>query len=181
MGNVLKMDRQQILQSLIQLGWSNRAIYRETGIDRGTVSKYRVLFQNQPKVPTESDECDNQNQPKAPTDSTQLPPTRSNQILPFIESIWKKFLQGLTAQRIYQDFVEDHSYQGSYDSIKRYVRKLHKRIPKHHDHLRTPPGKEAQVDFSKACPVLKNGKYQKCWLFKMTLTFSGHAYEAQSF
>ena len=192
MGNVLKMDRQQMLHGLLQLGWSNRAIYRETGIDRGTVSKYRALFQNQPKVPTGSQEgvCQNrpkvpadlpdvsiQNQPKAPTDSIRLPTTRSKQILPFTESIWKKFLQGLTAQRIYQDLVEDHAYQGSYDCIKRYVRKLNKRTPKHYDRLRTPPGKEAQIDFSKACPVLKNGTYRKCWLFKMTLTFSGHSYE----
>lgn len=177
MGNVLKMDRQQILQGLLQLGWSDRAIQRETGINRETVSKYRKTFQNRPKVPADSPGVTFQNQPKAPTDSIHLPFTRSKQILPFTKAIWHKFLQGLSSQRIYQDLIEEHDYKGSYDSVKRYIRKLHKRIPKHYDRLRTPPGKEAQVDFSKACPVLKNGKYRKCWLFKMTLTFSGHSYE----
>jgi transposase len=189
MGNVLKMDHRQIIQGLIRLGWTNRAIHRETGFHRDTISRYRKGFENveqtptdsiienRPKVPTDFQVDLFQNRPKVPADSIQLPTTKSAQIVSFIEIISKKFLQGFTAQRIYQDLVDDHGFCGSYDSVKRYARKLRKRVPKHYDHLRTPPGKEVQVDFSKACPVLKNGTYRKCWLFKMTLTFSGHSYE----
>lgn len=174
MGNELKMSQQQAIQTLIRLGWSNRAIHRETGFHRDTISSYRKKFESGPKVPPDSK---TENRPIVPPDPSHLPTTKSVQVFSFLEVIRKKFLEGLTGQRIYQDLVEEHDYQGSYYSIKRYLRKLRKSTPDHRDHLRTPPGKEAQVDFGKACPVFKNGKYRKCWLFKMTLTSSGHSYE----
>jgi len=47
------MEKQQQIQVLTNLGWTDRAISRGTGINRGTVAKYRKTFQNRPEVPTD--------------------------------------------------------------------------------------------------------------------------------
>ncbi len=184
MSNVLRMDKQKQIQSLINLGWSDRRISRETGIHRFTISKYRQQFQNRPKVPPDffgekgqlvQDPI--QNVPKVLTDPSALPATSSQQLQPYLQQIKEKAEFGFSSQRIYQDLVDEEAYSGSYDSIRRYVNKLKRVLPKHFDRLPTYPGHEAQVDFGKGALVFKDGKYRWAWFFKMTLSFSGHAYE----
>lgn len=191
MGNILRMEKQQQIQVLTKLGWSDRAISRETGIDRASVSKYRKeqvepaeaassdLSQIPPKVPTDVEVQERQNQPKVPTDLIPLPRTNSAAISSYAEQIRSFFLKRLSAQRIYQDLVEQHDYRGSYDSVKRYVRKLRKRVRGFTERLPHLPGKEAQVDFGKAtCRVGTDPhRMRRPWLFKMTLSCSKHAYE----
>lgn len=194
MGNVLKMVKQQQIQVLVSLGWSDRAISREVKVDRETVAKYRTQAQtpskvpadltptneeNPPEVSTDTYAADVQNQPEVPTDFLPaLPPTNSVQLRPYLSQIRKGYLKRLTAQRIYQDLVEGYGYRGSYDSVKRYMRKLRKRHRRYRERLAHLPGREAQVDFGKStCLVRVNGRYKKIWLFKMTLACSKHAYE----
>jgi transposase/ribosomal protein S19 len=179
MGNILKVEKRQQIQTFTQLQWSDRAISRELGVDRGTVSKYRKAFENPPKVPADPGALEFENPPKVPTDPGHSPPpTQSGQICPHRERIGVKYLQHLSAQRIYQDLVEEHGFTGSYDSVKRYVRKIRKRHKRYCDRLAHLPGREAQVDFGKSsCFVRKNGRYRKVWVFKMTLCCSKHAYE----
>jgi hypothetical protein len=71
MGNVLKVEKIQQIQTLAKLGWSIRRISRELTVDRGTVSKYRLVVQNPPKVPTDSGPPNAENPPKVPTDLGQ--------------------------------------------------------------------------------------------------------------
>jgi transposase len=193
MGNVLRMEKQQQIQVLTKLGWSNRAIQRQTGIDRDTISDYRKRFenppkvstdigaaevQNPPKVPTDSDATDIENPPEVPADLPALPRTNSAVIQPYTETIRQWFLQKLTAQRMYQDLAEQHGYKGSYDTVKRYVRKLRRKLRRFSERLPHLPGREAQVDFGKAtCYVTIDGRARRPWLFKMTLSCSKHAYE----
>jgi transposase len=193
MGNVLKMAKQQIIQGYVELGWSNRAIHRATGVHRDTISAYRKRSENGPKVPTDSGGVDGQNGPKVPTDSERgadesgpkafadsvpLPRTNSPLIFSHRATIRDKYLLGLSAQRIYQDLVEEALYTGSYETVKRYVRKLRKRAGRYFQRLPTIAGKEAQIDFGKApCRVVRDGKRRRPWLFKATLSFSGHSYE----
>jgi len=147
MGNNLRMEKQQQIQVLTGLGWTDRAISRSTGINRGTVSKYRKAFQKQPEVPA---------------DLPPFPITNSTQNQPYTGKIRDGLLQKLTAQRIYQDFVEEHGYKGSYDAVKRYARKLRKKVRGFSDRLEHIPGKEAQVDFGKAtCRILYWRKMEK--------------------
>lgn len=178
MGNVLKMAKRQIIEGYFELGWSNRAIHRATGIHRDTISFYRRRFENGPKVTADSAGSSGQNGPKVTTDPPPLPRTNSALILPHRQVIYDKSLLGLTAQRIYQDLVEEADYRGSYETVKRYVRKLRKRMARFYERLPTIPGKEAQIDFGKgSCKILHNGKWRRPWLFKATLSFSAHAYE----
>ena len=196
MGNVLKMDKKHVIEGMIGLGWSDRRIQRETRISRITVAKYRKSFQTSPQVPAGFPAEKGQNDPQVPTGSGEhwvvpetlladadidtsppLPPPRNALLLPHLSAIKKSLTQGLTTQRIYQDLVEEGTYHGSYDSIKRYVRKVRKKAPHFFERLPVFPGREAQVDFSHG-PLIGDGpQKRRCWLFKMTLSFSRHAYE----
>lgn len=177
MGNVLKMAKRQQIESLYSLGYSQRKIHRVTGIHRRTIKRYITALQEK----TSSEEiapAKNQSVPEVPTDLWEPPPpTQSKLIAPFAVVIQQKHQQGLHAQRIYQDLVDESHFIGSYDSVKRYVRKLKESTPKYYQRLSHLPGEEAQVDFGLACPVRKGDRYRRCWLFKMTLSFSGHSYE----
>jgi transposase len=113
-----------------------------------------------------------------PADLPPLPTTNSSQIQPYTQNIRDALLQKLTAQRIYQDLVEEHGYTGSYDAVKRYARKLRKKVRGFTDRLEHLPGKEAQVDFGKStCRILIDNKWKRVWFFKMTLSCSKHSYE----
>lgn len=198
MGNVLKMDKQQQIKALWELGYSRRRIARTVGCHRESVKRYCLRFEaekssctkdNVPEVPTDLSQVSKADVPEVPTDSSScgvpevptdkiaLPSTQSKQVFPHRQEIVNKHLRGLSARRIYQDLVEEVDFSGSYDSIKRYVRKLHDTSSRYYSLLSHPAGEEAQVDFGTGAPVLVNGSYRKTWLFKMTLSFSGHSYE----
>ena len=93
------------------------------------------------------------------------------------KAILKKLAAGQHARSIFQDLVLEHGYAGSYDSIKRYIRKLKRGHPKLYARLETPAGEEAQVDFGTGASTLKNGRWRKPWLFVMTLSHSRHSYQ----
>jgi transposase len=171
MSNYLKMEKKQIIVSLRKLGWSFRRIQRETGVRRETISKYVLDEQSKAaKVPTGSE---GEIRPNC------LSKSRSQAVIhhSFIEAGLK---QGLTCQRIYQDLCSEHAYAGSYDSVKRYAKKLQLSCPETCVRIETAPGEEAQVDFGKSqAPTLDpaTGTYKIPWIFKMTLCFSRHSYE----
>lgn len=91
--------------------------------------------------------------------------------------IRQKLKKSQNARSIYQDLYVEEGYRGSYNSVKRYVRKLKEATPKLYARLETLPGEEAQVDFGKGAPTLRNGRYLKPWLFVMTLSYSRKSYE----
>jgi transposase len=188
MANVLKMDRQATIRSLLELGWSYREIERTTGIRRETIARYDP---NHPryaggsseakpaKVPTEPPD---ENRPKCPpTPDIVAPPerrpTRSSLAAPHDAFIRGKLKAGLSAQRIYQDLVVEEGYAHGYDSVKRYVRRLKAKGPAFYGRILTAPGEEAQVDFGQGAPTRKGSRYVRPWLFKMVLSYSRHSYE----
>jgi hypothetical protein len=51
--NVLRMDQQETILSLMRLGWGVRRIERETGISRPTIINYRHAYElGDPKLTT---------------------------------------------------------------------------------------------------------------------------------
>ena len=55
------------------------------------------------------------------------PPSARSSAAPYRDAILEKLELGLTVQRIFQDLQEDYGYAHSYESVKRYVRKLARR------------------------------------------------------
>lgn len=91
---------------------------------------------------------------------------------PYRELITVAIDLGRNIKAIWQDLVDRHGFAGSYESVKRFVRRL---LPAAtaiaHPRIETAPGEEAQVDYGTG-PLVRHpetGKYRGTRLFLMTL------------
>ena len=188
--------RQQVI-ALLALGWTFRRIERETGVRRETVSRYaRPADPNAAKVFPGSaapeaapvGDLDAVCEPNA-AEVTAGGWANAAKVFPgsatsrsaagmYRETIAEKRNAGLSAQRIWQDLVEDFGYANSYESVKRYVRRIE---PQRRavGVMTSLPGEETQVDFFQAPPTLdrSTGQWRRPWVFRMTLCHSRHGYE----
>ena len=83
--------------------------------------------------------------------------------------------RGRNGKAIWQDLVSDHGFAGSYQAVKRFVRKLRGPQPLEAvGIILTAPGEEAQVDYGSGPMVrdAKTGKYRRTRLFVLTLGYS---------
>jgi len=83
---------------------------------------------------------------------------------------------GLSAQRIYQDLVVEHTFAGSYQAVKRFVRQVRQTQPVPFVRMEVLPGAEAQVDFGQGAWVVVDGKRKRPHLFRIVLSYSRKAY-----
>jgi transposase len=169
--NKLSMTEQERIASLVRLGWSDRRIVRETGHHRATVRRIRrelAKCTSAPEAPAD---------PKCTEVPTDRGTTRSS-CEPHRAFIAGEVAKRRNAMAIYQDLVEHHGYDGSYDAVKRFARTLRKDQPKVSCRFETLPGQEAQVDYGEGAPTRhpKTGKYRKPRLFVMSLGFSRDAF-----
>ena len=111
------------------------------------------------------------------------PPSASS-CEPYREIIELALGRGRNAMAIWQDLVSDHGLAGSYQAVKRFVRKLRGvRSPEADGIIQTGPGEEAQVDYGSGPMVLhpKTGKYRRTRLFVLTLGYSRKAVRLLTF
>jgi len=92
------------------------------------------------------------------------------------EVIEAKVEGGLTAQRIYQDLRTDHGFEGGYDAVKRFVRRLKASDPDRIYRVECLPGEEAQVDFGSGYYLEAQGKRRKVNLLRVVLSCSRKGY-----
>ena len=112
-----------------------------------------------------------------------VPPSGST-CEPYRETIQQALERGRNAMAIWQDLVSDHGFAGSYEAVKRFVRKLRGvRSPVAVGIIQTGPGAEAQVDYGTGPMVRdpKTGKYRRTRLFVMTLGYSRKSVRLLSF
>jgi len=96
---------------------------------------------------------------------------------PFREQILAARDQGLSCQRIWQDLRAEHGFGGSYDSVKRFCRRVAQGTPLPFRRLECAPGEEAQVDFGSAAPVIgPDGKRRRAHLLRIVLSHSRKGY-----
>lgn len=103
---------------------------------------------------------------------------------PWFDFIELSLSKGRNAKAIYQDLVDDHGFQGRYQSVKRFVRQLRSRpgTPACAV-IVTPPGEEAQVDYGSG-PMVRDphsGRYRRTRLFVLTLGYSRKAVRLLTF
>lgn len=195
MANRLKMAKIQAILELHQRGWSQRRIAHELGIDRETVSRYVGLAADEsnpaisPAGKSVSGPEPNPTVSPLGSERDELPAGivaflqrprsvgRKSCCEPFRDVILAKFGQDLSGQRIYQDLITDHGYAGSYDSVKRFVRRLGVGKPLPMRRMECAPGTEAQVDFGSGAPIVgPDGKRRKTHVFRIVLSHSRKAY-----
>ena len=173
MSNVLKVSLQATIYSLHDRGWSRRRIARELGVDRETVSRYLLLAK--PAISTTGFEGAGEAKPAISTAGKGV--GRKSQCEPLAEVIVAKVEVGLSAQRIYQDLVEETGFTDSYQSVKRFVRKLRSIHPERIWRLECQPGGELQLDFGLGAPIAEGQcKRRRSWVLRLVLSYSRKGY-----
>jgi transposase len=103
---------------------------------------------------------------------------------PFREAIELGLSQGRNATGIWQDLVSESGFNGGYQTVKRFVRKLRgNQTPQPRAVIITAPGEESQVDYGTG-PMVRDpqtGKYRRTRLFVLTLGCSRKAVRLLSF
>jgi transposase len=185
--NVLKVSLQQSIQVLHARGWSRRRIARELGIHRQTVAGY-LDGPKRPISTTGSAEADPAKaaisttgsetpaEPKAAISTAGSPGGRVSLCREFLPTITAAVTAGLSATRIHQDLVTDHGFTGSYESVKRCVRRLAQQLELPYRRLECAPGEEMQVDFGLGAWIEADGKRRRPHLFRTVLSHSRKGY-----
>jgi transposase len=175
MTNVLKVSHQTTIYSLTDRGWSRRRIARELGIDRETVGRYLQL-RAKPAISIPGSEPAVSAEPAISIPGKTA--GRQSHCEPLTGVIQAKIELGLSAQRIYQDLVQEHGFTDSYQSVQRFVRALKQREPERVWRIECAPGEEAQIDFGLGATLYDSpqSKGRRTWVFRVILSYSRKGY-----
>ena len=198
MANYLKMKKRQQVIALLELGWSYRRIETETGVRRETVSRYDRLQRSKAAKVFPGSAADEMPQngdfsSEGASNPAKVFPgsgSKAAKVFPgsqpicraaastYHDIITDQLEHRLSIQRIWQDLVADYGYGHSYESVKRYIRKL-RRTKRVAGVCHSAPGEEGQVDFFQGAPTLDpgTGQWRRPWVFRLTLCCSRHGYE----
>ena len=163
MSNTLKVSMIETIRELAQKGWSIRKISEELGPHRNTVRKY---LEEDSKCTISTAGSDG-----SPDSKCTIPTAgRQSKCTVFDESIRERLKLGLSAQRIFQDLQMEKGFEGSYESVKRYVRKLGNDVELPFRRMEVLPGTECQVDYGTGAWIVgADGKRRKTHLFRVVL------------
>ena len=191
MANILEVSMIEKIKALSELGWGIRKISRELGVHRDTVKKYRSPDSKCTGVTTGNSRENEANctTPTAGSDAAELSNctgvtagTSQSKCIPYDEYIRDRLQSGLTAQRIFQDLKMETAFPGSYESVKRYVRKIEECSEVPFRRMEVLPGTECQVDYGTGAWIVgEDGKRRKTHLFRIVLSRSRKAYSEVTF
>lgn len=173
----MTLDVRELMRRL-RAGESHRAIARDLGVARKTVTKYRDVareegFLEGPLPPAqELDRCLVERMPESGL------PRQEFKAGPYREVVEDLRRRGVEVMALFQRLRDDHGFAGSYSGVLRYVRHLEGMNPTGFVRLEVTPGEEAQVDFGSAGEMVdpRTGEIRKAWAFVMTLSWSRHQY-----
>lgn len=193
--NRLKVENEKAIKALARKGWSRRRVARELGLDRATVGRHwpeepantaisitgsedTSASSNAAILTLGSESVAEANAAISTAGSAvALKAGRQSHCEPFKELIEGWCKKRLSAQRIYQDLVFEHQFTGSYQSVKRFVRKLEGATPLPYRRMECEPGDEAQIDFGLGAWVVDaEGKRRRPHLFRLVLSHSRKGY-----
>lgn len=121
------------------------------------------------------------------SDSVRIEAGSRSECEPYRDEIVRKLEQGLTAQRIWQDLIDEYGFSARYPSVRRYVAKLQIKSPQLVRRMEVASGEEAQVDFGtgawiqKTDEVAGENKRRRSWVFRIVLSHSRKAYSEAVF
>jgi transposase len=201
MANQLKMVQIETIIALHQRKWSIRRIARELDLHRDTVARHIAQHEQGAKqagaplgdsaIPgssgdakqaTDQEGAQSVKIGQAPIGSTRpsKPQEHEQQASlcePWRQVILDKLEAGLTAQRIYQDLVNEHGFTAKYHSVRRFVFRLGQGQPLPFRRMECAPGEEAQVDFGSGARIVgPDGKKRHTHVFRIVLSHSRKGY-----
>jgi transposase len=170
------MDIRELLRHL-RASASDRAVQRDTAIDRRTVQRYRAWAAAQGLLTGPLPALEDLQRLLEQTLTAPAPPQMVSSVEPFRAQVVELRAQGTEMMAIWER-LKERGYQGSYSAIRRFVRTLEPKQPDAVGRVETAPGEEAQVDFGYAGRMLdpQTGQLRKAWAFVMVLSFSRHQY-----
>jgi transposase len=173
----LHMNYLRDLIHRVRSGESDRRIARDLGISRTTVRKYREWAGAQGYLQLDRPIPDDVTLATA-LGSAPQPPRATSSVEPYREIVQRLLDQGVEMVAIFQRLRDDHSYSGSYSSVRRYVHRLRPSEPEAVVRVHTGPGEEAQVDFGSAGKLYdpSSGRVRTAYVFVATLCYSRHQY-----
>ena len=198
MSNVLSEEKKQQVIALGRLGWTLRRIEQSTGVRRETAGAYLKAAGIAVRPPgawgrrrppaNEASGGSSAAKPANEVTTDQIPQEQGVQSSsplpsasacePYRATIELGLSRGRNAMAIWQDLVCQHGFNGGYQTVKRFVRKLRgAEQPQAVGIILTAPGEEAQVDYGTG-PMVRDeqsGKYRRTRLFVMTLGYSRKA------
>lgn len=190
MSNTLKESMIETIRELGSRGWSIRKIAKELDVHRNTVRKYLAEDSKCTIATTSSDGANGAKCTISTAGSDEVKKSkctistagRKSHCEGHDEFIRELLKAGLSAQRIFQDLVDDKAFEGSYESVKRYVRKIEQSDPAPFRRMEVLPGTECQVDYGTGAWVVgQDGKRRQTHLFRIVLSCSRKAYSEVSF
>jgi transposase len=170
------MDIRELVRHL-RANDSDRAVQRDTGIDRRTIQRYRAWASAQGLLTGPLPTLEALQGLVVQTLTAPPPPQMVSSVEPFRAVVVELRAQGTEMAAIWER-LKERGYIGSYSSIRRFVRTLEPQPPEAFGRIETAPGEEAQVDFGYAGRMLdpQTGQLRKAWAFVMVLSFSRHQY-----
>lgn len=189
------MGIHEAIISLYRSGVKKRVIARRLGVDIKTVRTHVRQWEtisrlsrvdgdtsNSPISPAGSEDSNSPIPPAGKPPSTPAcAPGRPSTCDPFRVQIEEAVRQGLSGQRIYQDLKSGTEFTGSYDAVKRFLRRQFP-APERVWRMETLPGEEAQVDFGRGAMIRPAGGRQRwSWVFRIVLSYSRKAYSEAVF
>jgi len=175
MSNTLQVSMIETIKQLDSIGWSQRKIASELGVHRKTV---RTYLQADSKCTISTDGSLKDGEQK----SSPSKVGRQSFCVAHDETIRTFLKEGLSAQRIFQDLRSEKNFEGSYESVKRYVRQLKTNDELPFRRMEVLPGTECQIDYGMGAWIVDaNGKRKKTNLFRATLSFSRKGYSDVSY
>ncbi len=116
------------------------------------------------------------------SEGAETPAGSRSECEPYRDEIVRKLEQGLTAQRLWQDLIDEFGFSAKYQSVRRYVARLQKKTPQLVRRMEVAAGEEAQVDFGTGTWITTNdGKRRRSWVFRIVLSHSRKGYSEAVF
>ena len=178
MSNILKESMKNNIEMLGKLGWSVRRISRKLSAHRKTVRKY---LKADVEGTTEAADDSDSEEAKG-TILTAGKVGRKSTCAIYDSFIREQLNDNLSAQRVYQELCVHKGFGGSYESVKRYVRKLDLASEVPFRRMEKLPGEECQVDYGAGAWIVdEQGKRRKTHLLRITLSYSRKGYSEVSY
>jgi transposase len=169
----------------LRAGESERRIAKDLNISRPTVHKYRLWAEAQGFL-RPGCALPDQATLLAALGSVLQPPPMISTLEPHRATVEQLLEQGVEMTAIWQRLQENHDYQGSYSSVRRFVHHLRPSEAEAFVRVHSAPGEEMQVDPSAGSGQAfgyvgqlydpGSGRLRPAYAFVATLCYSRHQY-----